>query len=164
VNVSEQSLLSPHYASTIVTGIAASGLPAGVFSFEIAEAVAVGNVDAAAAFIEKVRGAGARVALDGCGSGLTSFAQLGRLEVDYLKVAGDLIRGIAGDRHLESMVFGLAKAAESLGLPAVAEQVENAAVADSLRAMGFVYGQGFHFGRPAAIATLIGQEAPPNRL
>jgi diguanylate cyclase (GGDEF)-like protein len=155
VNVSEQSMLSPNYVNTVVAGIARSTLPGSAFSFEIAEAAAVGNLDAAEAFIEIIRGTGARVALDKFGSGLTSFAQLRRLQVDYLKIGGDLVRGMVDDRHLESMVYGLAKAAESLEMPTVAEQVENEAVAAKLQAMGFVYGQGFAFGRPAALNDLL---------
>jgi EAL domain-containing protein (putative c-di-GMP-specific phosphodiesterase class I) len=148
-------MLSPQYAATVAAGIDASSMPGSAFSFEISESAAVSNVDAAEAFIEGIRSTGARVALDGFGNGLSSFAQLRRLRVDYLKVAGDLVRGLVEDRHVESMVLGLVRAAESLEMPIVAEQVENDAIADRLREMGFVYGQGFHFGRPAGIAALV---------
>ena len=164
VNVSEQSLLSPNYAQTVVTEIAASKLPGSLFSFEIAEMAAVGHPDAAEAFIDRVRATGARVALDGFGSGMTSFAQLRRLRVDYLKVSGDLIRGMSDDAHLESMVKGLGRVADSLNLPTVAEQVENEALAARLRDMGFDYGQGFALGKPGPVAGILGEDAAPKTL
>jgi EAL domain-containing protein (putative c-di-GMP-specific phosphodiesterase class I) len=133
-------------------------MPASTFSFEISEAAAMAHLDEAETFIDRIRGCGARVALGGFGSGLTSLAQLRRLRVDYLKVDGELVRGIAADRHLESMVFGLAKAAESLELATVAEHVENAVTADKLRAMGFDYGQGYFFGRPAPLEDVLARE------
>ncbi len=155
VNVSAQSLQSPNYLETIVAEIARSRLPGSAFSFEISEADALAHLDAAETFIDRIRGAGAKTALDGFGVGLSSFAQLRRLNVDYVKIGGELIRDMAHDRHLESTVLGLAKAAESLGIPTVAEQVENQALADKLAGMGLVYGQGFAFGRPAALSELL---------
>jgi len=71
---------------------------------------------------------------------------------------------MADDRHLESMVYGLAKAAESLELPTVAEHVENRALADKLAAMGVVYGQGFAFGPPAALEAVVAGPGAGNAL
>jgi diguanylate cyclase (GGDEF)-like protein len=155
VNVSEQSLLSSDYRNFIQAEIARSTLPGSIFSFEISESAAVSHMDSTEAFIDAMKAIGSKVALDNFGSGLTSFSHLRRLRIDYLKVHGELIRGILDDRHLESMVYGLAKAAESLEVKTIAEHVENEQIADKLTAMGFVYAQGFAFGRPQPLRRAL---------
>jgi EAL domain-containing protein (putative c-di-GMP-specific phosphodiesterase class I) len=41
-----------------------------------------------------------------------------------------------------------------MGLPTVAEYVTDEAVAQRCRELGATYGQGFHFGKPAALQNL----------
>lgn len=159
VNVSEQSLVRQDYARSVLAEIARSGLPGSLFSFEVSESAAATHMDAAEVFVETLRSAGCKVALDHFGSGLTSFAHLRRLNVDYLKVDGELIRGMPEDRHLESMVYGLAKAADSLNISMVAEHVESEVLAQKLLAMGFAYGQGFAFGRPQPLDEILSSGA-----
>jgi len=155
VNVSEQSLVRADYARSVLAEIARSNFPGSLFSFEISETFAASHLDAAESFVDTMRAAGCRVALDNFGSGLTSFAHLRRLNVDYLKVGGELIRDMLEDRHLESMVYGLAKSAEALQIEIVAEHVENEELAQKLIAMGFAYGQGFAFGRPEPLEQVL---------
>ncbi len=155
VNVSDASLLSPNYLETLVTEISESGLPGQMFTFEIAEAAAIANLNQTEQFIERLHETGARVALDRFGSCLASLIQLRRLRVDHLKVAGALVRAVPDDPYVEAMLLGLAQAAQSLDLPIVAEQIENEPLAEKLEAMGFGYGQGFAFGKPAAFAEVL---------
>lgn len=59
------------------------------------------------------------------------------------------------------IVRAIASLASSLGLPVVAEGIENEEVIDELRGIGCAFGQGFHFGRPeSAENTLLRLEQP----
>jgi len=71
---------------------------------------------------------------------------LKRLPVHYLKIDGRFVRRIVDDRIAESIVSGIARAARTLGVSAIAEHVENSATADKLRELDVDFGQGFHFG------------------
>jgi len=87
------------------------------------------------------------------------------LPVHYLKIDGRFIRRIVDDRIAESIVSGIARAARTLGVSAIAEHVENPATAEKLRELDVDFGQGFHFGRPQALGTLLAAfgEAPAVR-
>jgi EAL domain-containing protein (putative c-di-GMP-specific phosphodiesterase class I) len=155
VNVSAQSIASGKYSSFALEQIAQAGLPAAAFCFEIKEAAAVNHLQAAEQFIRELTQAGAKVALDNFGSGLSSLAHLKRLPVHYLKIDGRFVRRVLEDRVAESIVSGIAKAARTLGVSAIAEHVESAQIADRLRDLDIEYGQGFYLGRPQAFGRAI---------
>ena len=160
VNVSAQSLESRKYAAFALDALAAAGLPPSLFCFELKEAAAVGNIVAADALIRELTSAGAKLALDDFGSGLSSLAHLKRLPVSYLKIDGRFVRRMGTDRIAESIVSGIARAAQTLGVTTVAEHVESAAVADRLRELDVALGQGFHFGRPEPFAKAVQHAVP----
>jgi diguanylate cyclase (GGDEF)-like protein len=159
VNVSAQSLASRKYASFALEALAAAGLPASLFCFELKEAAAVSQLVAADALIRDLTAAGAKIALDDFGSGLSSLAHLKQLPVSYLKIDGQFVRRMTADRVAESIVSGIASAAQTLGLVAIAEHVETAAVAERLRELDVTLGQGFHLGRPQPLGQAVQQAA-----
>ncbi len=162
LNVSAQSLATRRYAAFALEQLGEAGLPPSAFCFELKEAVAVNHVAAAEALIRDLSAAGCRIALDDFGSGLSSLAHLKRLPVHYLKIDGRFVRRIVEDRIAESIVSGIARAARTLGVSSIAEHVENAATADKLRELDVDFGQGFYFGRPQPLGTLLaGSSAEP---
>lgn len=148
VNVSAQSMSSGKYAAFVLEQIAQAGLPPGSFCFEIKEAAAMNQLAGAEQLIRELSQAGCKLALDDFGWGLSSLAHLKRLPVDYLKIDGRFVRRVLEDRVAESIVSGIAKAARTLGVAAIAEHVESAQIAERLLALDVEYGQGFHLGRP----------------
>jgi EAL domain-containing protein (putative c-di-GMP-specific phosphodiesterase class I) len=155
VNVSAQSLQSRKYAAFALETLAAAGLAPSLFCFELKEAAAVAHIVAADELIRELTGAGARLALDDFGSGLSSLAHLKRLPVSYLKIDGRFVRRIGSDRIAESIVSGIARAAQTLGVITIAEHVESAGAATRLRELDVALGQGFHFGRPQPLADVV---------
>jgi EAL domain-containing protein (putative c-di-GMP-specific phosphodiesterase class I) len=157
VNVSEQSLASRDYRAAILSALDDSDLPAELFCFEFSESTAISRAADAEAFINTVRAAGCRAALDNFGRGLTSISHLRRLNVDFLKIDGRLIRGMREDRYQSSMVLGLVSAAQSLNIRIVAEQVEDPSLVEQLQKLGFDYLQGFAFGQPKPLLRLLAE-------
>lgn len=160
VNLSAQSLESGKYAGFALETLTAAGLAPSLFCFEFKEAAAIAHIVQADALIRELSNAGAHLALDDFGSGLSSIAHLKRLPVNYLKIDGRFVRRIGSDRIAESIVSGIARAAQTLGLTTIAEHVESAAVADRLRELDVSLAQGFHFGRPQPLADAVLQAVP----
>jgi diguanylate cyclase (GGDEF)-like protein len=160
VNVSGQSLASHKYAAFALETLVGAGLPASLFCFELREPEAVADLAAADALIRALTGAGARVALDNFGAGLSSLAHLKQLPVSFLKIDGGFVRRIGADRIAESIVSAIARAGRTLGVPTIAEHVESAAVAERLRELEVSFGQGFHFGRPLPFFEVVKTAVP----
>ena len=155
VNVSGPSLESRKYAAFALETLSAAGLSPSLFCFELKEPDAVAQLAAADALIRDLTLAGAKVALDNFGSGLSSLAHLKQLPVSFIKIDGGFVRRMTADRIAESIVSAIARAAHTLGVPTIAEHVESAAAAERLRELDVTLGQGFHLGRPEPFAEAV---------
>ncbi len=122
--------------------------------FEITETAAMSNLDAVLGLIRDLRALGCHFALDDFGSGLSSFAYLQGLPVDYLKIDGAFVRDMARNPVDAAMVEAIAKVARIMGIRTVAEFVEDEETAQALKALGVDYAQGNHFSEPQPLARL----------
>ncbi len=120
--------------------------------FEITETAAIGNLERALAFIQRVRAMGATVALDDFGAGLSSFAYLRRLEVDFLKIDALFVKNLHNDARDYAVVRSIMEVARVHGIRTIAEYVHKPVIADILQEMGVDYGQGFALHKPEPLA------------
>ncbi|TVO72447.1 bifunctional diguanylate cyclase/phosphodiesterase [Sedimenticola selenatireducens] len=123
-------------------------IPDGMISFEITETAAIANLSSATHFIRTLKKAGCRFSLDDFGSGLSSFAYLKNLPVDYLKIDGAFIRDLADDPIDLAMVQAINQIGQVMGLKTIAEFVESESVLKKLSEVGVDYAQGYGIARP----------------
>ena len=79
-----------------------SGVDPSCLVFEVTETAAIGNIEAAVTFSQRLQSRGCRFALDDFGAGFASFYCLERLPFDFLKIDGDFVRGLPGQRSTSS--------------------------------------------------------------
>jgi EAL domain-containing protein (putative c-di-GMP-specific phosphodiesterase class I) len=115
---------------------------------EITETAALHDIEESARFVNVVRDAGCRVAIDDFGAGFTSFRHLKALTVDLVKIDGSFVRNLANNVDQQLFIRNLMGLAGTFGLETVAEFVENEADAQVLINAGVHYLQGYHYGRP----------------
>ena len=121
---------------------------AGRMIVEITETAALDDIDETARFVDTLRDAGCRVALDDFGAGHTSLRHLQSLAVDTVKIDGSFIRNLADSPENRVFLRHLLGLTKGFGLSTIAECVENAADEALLRAEGIGYLQGYHIGAP----------------
>ena len=114
--------------------------------FEITETAAIENIDIAK-IIDELRVLGCRC-IDDFGSGFNSFSHLKHLAVDYIKIDGLFVQGMARDPIDHAMVASMNDIAHSLGRLTIAEYVENAEILSLLKKCGVDYVQGYYLSRP----------------
>jgi EAL domain-containing protein (putative c-di-GMP-specific phosphodiesterase class I) len=127
---------------------------------EITETAALGDIEQSARFVDTLREAGCRVALDDFGAGHTTLRHLQILPVDIVKIDGSLVRDLTSRPQERIFLRHLLGLARGFGLTTVAECVENAEDAAILRAEGIGYLQGYHFGRPTIERTWVEKPSP----
>lgn len=129
-------------------------VPYEAITFEVTETAAIANIRRAQEFIEYFRSLGCRFALDDFGCGLSSFAYLQNLPVDYLKIDGSFVMDVDTNEVNRAMVDAINKIGHVMGIKTVCEFVENEAVMQTLRELGIDYVQGFHLGKPIPLTSL----------
>ncbi|TVQ50640.1 MAG: EAL domain-containing protein, partial [Gammaproteobacteria bacterium] len=159
VNLSGTSLSDARFLADIVAAFEQLKPPAGAICFEITETAAIGNLATVAHFMRALKALGAQFSLDDFGSGLSSFTYLKTLPVDYLKIDGQFIKNVVGDRIDQSMVDAINKVGLAMGIQTIAERVESGEVLARLAEIGIGYAQGYHIAVPRPVAELPAREA-----
>lgn len=155
INLSGQSMSHDGLLEHVMRQAQANGVPPEGICFEVTETAAINNLAQARAQIAALRQKGFRFALDDFGSGLSSFAYLKQLPIDYLKIDGTFIRGIVGDPLDRAMVSAAHEIAAVLGIRTVAEYVEDESILMELRTLGIDYAQGYAVARPIPLIAHV---------
>ncbi|HEX9627489.1 MAG TPA: EAL domain-containing protein [Acidiferrobacterales bacterium] len=159
INLSGQSLGDTEFLNTVIDILDASGVSPERMCFEITETAAIANLQRAARFISILSGMGCSFALDDFGSGLSSFAYLKNLKVDYLKIDGSFVKDIVTDAVDRAMVESIHHIGRALDIETIAEFVENPNVLNALRDIGVHYAQGYGIARPQPFDALFTEPA-----
>ena len=123
--------------------------------FEVTETAAITNLSSATGFLKALKNLGCRLALDDFGSGMSSFAYLKNLPIDFVKIDGVFVKDIVEDPIDLAMVKSIHEIGHAMGKKTIAEYVENQAILVKLREIGIDYAQGYYIGRPQPIEELI---------
>ncbi len=153
VNLSGASINDASFTDFMRKLLTRFNLPRGLLCFEVTETTAITNLSKAAALMHELKTLGCRFALDDFGIGMSSFAYLKYLPVDYIKIDGVFVRGMATDPMDQAIVEAVNRIAHILGLKTVAEYVEDEASLARLREIGVDYAQGYYISKPSALLT-----------
>ena len=93
--------------------------------------------------------------MDDFGSGLSSFAYLKNLPVDYLKIDGMFVKDIVDDPIDHAMVKSINEIAQVMGMKTIAKFVENDVIKGMLKEIGVNYAQGYGIGKPQPLDELF---------
>lgn len=148
INLSGQNLGDEQFRSYVINKLNETNIQADKICFEITETAAIANLTNAMEFITTLKNMGCLFALDDFGSGVSSFAYLKNLPVDYLKIDGMFVKDIVDDPIDFAMVKSINEIGHVMGKKTIAEFVENEAILNKLREIGVDYAQGYGIGMP----------------
>jgi len=152
LNVSGRSISDPRLVDHIKGALERTGADAHMLVFEITETTLVDDDVSARAFVTRLHALGCRIALDDFGTGYGGFTYLKQLPIDFLKIDIEFVSDLRFNPASRTVVQAIVRLAQGFGLKTVAEGVEDGETMDVLRELGVDYVQGYHIGRPAAIA------------
>jgi len=158
VNVSVSGLVDPlHGVDQLMLVLSWARRRAQEVVLEITEREVVRDLLRLQTVVELYRGQGFRFAVDDVGEGHSTLEVLAAVSPDYVKIARSLV--VNADRVGErSAIRAVVAFARELGSGVIAEGIETAKVATLMGELGVDLGQGYLFGRPAAMI------APPHEL
>jgi diguanylate cyclase (GGDEF)-like protein/PAS domain S-box-containing protein len=150
INLSIDDIEDPTTVQELITTLHKTNTSSRVV-FEILESEGIENYDSVQRFITQVKALGAKIAIDDFGSGYSNFEHILKLNVDYIKIDGSLVRGIAtNDRH-RIIIETVVEFAHKIGAKTIAEFVSDEAIFDTLKNLRVDYSQGYFTGKPEVL-------------
>ncbi len=156
INISGPSLTDETFLDFVRGLLKDSSELANKLCFEITETAAIANLTRAQQTIVELKKMGCAFSLDDFGSGLSSFAYLKNLPVDYIKIDGMFVKDIKDDPIDREMVRSINQIAQVMGMKTIAEFVENDEIKGMLRLIGVDYAQGYGIEKPRPLDELLG--------
>lgn len=157
VNTSPQVLCAPELTEVVRS----SPVP---LTLELTEHARVADYGPLHEAADRLRDAGAHLAVDDVGAGYSSFRHVLRLRPEAIKMDMSITRGVEHDPARMELVRALVRMAHQLGALLVAEGVETRAELDALLAVGVAAAQGFYLARPGPLLAPPALQGPTPRL
>jgi len=160
INLSGESLGNNTFLPYVKTQFQEFRIDPQNICFEITETAAIADLSNATRIIDSLKSLGCRFSLDDFGSGLSSFAYLKTLPVDFLKIDGMFVKDIATDPIDFAMVKSINEIGHVMGMQMIAEFVENKEILNKLASIHVDYAQGYGIKRPAPLNEIIQRIEP----
>ena len=151
INLSGQTLGDEDFQDEIMRYFNNLNISPGKFCFEVTETAAIANLNNATRFIKSLTKLGCRFALDDFGSGLSSYAYLKNLPVDYIKIDGMFVEDLVTNPMHTALVKSINDVGHVMGKKTIAEYVESEEILAALEDIGVDYAQGYGIEKPVLL-------------
>jgi len=150
INLSSSDILNSRTVATIENILRQTGT-AHRLIFEILESEGIENFDEVASFITRMKSLGVRIAIDDFGTGYSNYENILKLNIDFLKIDGSLIKSIDDNPRHRIVVEAIVDFANRIHVDTVAEYVSSKEIFDVVQGLGITYAQGFYSGKPQTL-------------
>jgi len=155
INLSGRSLSDERLVDFIIEEIESSGVSPEALCFEITETIGVESLSDSADFINRIKTTGCHFSLDDFGSGMSSYAYLKNLPVDYLKIDGSFVKDMKSSISDYAVVKSICEIGHFMGKRVIAEYAEDEETIGMLTEIGVDFIQGFGVEKPLMINELL---------
>jgi diguanylate cyclase (GGDEF)-like protein/PAS domain S-box-containing protein len=147
INLSIDDIKNPNTIQEIIHTIIKTKTASRII-FEILESEGIENYDEVTNFITQVKALGAKIAIDDFGTGYSNFEHILKLNVDFIKIDGSLIKSIHENEKHRIIVETIVEFAKKIGSQTIAEFVSEENIFSLVQNIGVDYSQGFYTGKP----------------
>ncbi|MDZ4261176.1 MAG: EAL domain-containing protein [Pseudomonadota bacterium] len=156
INLSLKSIVDVSLPQFVRQQFKEFGVAPGRVCFEISETTVVQNFNQAKRFILAMKDEGCRIAIDDFGRGLSSFAYLKKLPIDYLKIDGAVICNMLINPVDHALVEAINDIGHTMAVRTIAKWAESDALVERLTALGVDYAQGNAIRSPSSLERECG--------
>ena len=151
VNLSARNLLDEHLDQVVAELLTRHGVPARLLTLEVTESAIMTDPVRAQELLHRLAAQGIEIAIDDFGAGYTSLGQLKNLPITELKIDLSYVTTMDIDTSNSLIVRSVIELGHNLGLNAVAEGVESAAILGDLSRYTCDVAQGYYLSRPLPV-------------
>ena len=151
VRLSSDSIKDETLGAWLHQQLKASGIEPGKVVIELTESLALKHIKETRQLQKMLKVLGIKLAIEHFGSGEDPSILVGRLPINYVKIDGALMQGLANDRPLQEKVKGLVDLAQEHHITTIAERVEDANTMAVLWQLGVEFIQGYFVNEPEQV-------------
>ena len=151
VRLSRDSIRDQTLGTWLQQQLTASGIEPSRVVVELSEELATKHMKDAKELLVLLRHLGFELAIENFGAGRNPLQLLSHLQVNYVKIDGSLMQGLANDRPLQELVKVLVDEAKAHGITTIAERVEDANTMAVLWQLGIEFIQGYFVSSPEEV-------------
>ena len=155
VNMSPVQFKNQGLVQSVVSALAASGLPGRRLEIEITEALLLQNNEITLTTLRQFQELGVRIAMDDFGTGYSSLSYLRSFPFDKIKIDRAFIKDIADKDDSSAIVQAVTELAHRLHMTTTAEGIETQEQLDKIQALGCTEMQGYLFSRPLPAKDVV---------
>ena len=148
INLSFEDIINQEIYDFIIHKLRDSNMGHRV-TFELLESEKVNDFEKVVHFFNEIKRYGAKVAIDDFGSGFSNFSYIIKLNPDFIKIDGSLIKDIDKDKNAQIVVETIVDFSKKLGIKTVAEFVHSSTVLSTVKRLGIDYSQGYFIDMPS---------------
>lgn len=116
--------------------------------FEIVESEAITDYEYLRTFTDKIHNLGAKIAVDDFGSGYSNLMHVLRIDLDFIKITGDIVKDVCSDPSCREFIDMISSWANRRDKKVIAEYVENESIQRVIKRHRVAYSQGYLFSKP----------------
>ena len=117
--------------------------------FEIVESEEIDDFNLINGFFSTIRKLGCKITIDDFGSGYSNFEYLIKLDADYIKIDGSLIKDVLVSKGNENIITMIINFAKDQGFKTIAEFVSSKEILEKVKYLGVDYVQGYYIHEPS---------------
>jgi len=149
INISADDIYNPDFPPYLENMMKNNPLCFNRVTLEIVESERFENYCFVAEFISKCKKNGYSFAIDDFGTGYSNFSHLTKLNIDYVKFDGSLIRKLDSDPATRVIIKNITALCKELNVKTIAEFVENERILNAVNEYGIDYSQGYFINSPS---------------
>jgi diguanylate cyclase (GGDEF)-like protein len=123
-------------------------VPAHLLEVELTESATMVDITVTKKAFADLRNLGVKLSIDDFGTGMSSFAYLRELDVDFVKIDRSFVASMMDAKRNELVVQGLISMCHSMEKIVIAEGIETEQQAHKLFELGCGIAQGYYFAKP----------------
>ena len=116
---------------------------------ELVESEKITTYDPVYEFISKIKKKGCKVAIDDFGSGYSNFEYLVKIDADYVKIDGSIVKRILDDENSVEIIKSILNFCRKMDIKVVAEFISDEKLQAKVIELGISYSQGYYIGMPS---------------
>jgi diguanylate cyclase (GGDEF)-like protein len=151
VNLSPVQFVHGDLASEVADIVRETRLDPARLDLEITEGLLIKDAERALAILARLKALGVKISMDDFGTGYSSLSYFRMFPFDKVKIDQSFIRDMIDNPQARAIVRSVIGLGQGLGMPVVAEGVENDAQLNALIAEGCDQAQGYLISRPGPI-------------